>query len=303
MTMKRSTFSPQGNWYKGNTHTHTTVSDGRTPPAELAAIYRNAGYHFLALTDHDVYGIHNELNTDDFLVLPGVELAYAIPGEKGFRQHHIVGLGIPGENRYAHGQRVDYPRDIPPQQLVDMLHDNGNLAIYAHPYWSHTRMEALGGLRGLLGMEIYNNTCEVGSGCGYSVDYYNQLLWDGGRLFCFASDDSHQHAKDYCGGFIVVKAPALTHNDIIDAIRAGSFYASNGPELLDFYEEDGIVHIKCSPCRTISLQTDICPGYAAHAQEGDLTHAEFHLPEGAGYVRVYCEDTHGHIAWSNPICF
>ena len=39
-------------WFRGNLHTHTTVSDGRKTPDETAAIYRAAGYDFLALTDH-----------------------------------------------------------------------------------------------------------------------------------------------------------------------------------------------------------------------------------------------------------
>ena len=39
-------------WYKGNLHTHTTRSDGRKSPEEVADLYREQGYDFLALTDH-----------------------------------------------------------------------------------------------------------------------------------------------------------------------------------------------------------------------------------------------------------
>ncbi len=39
-------------WYKGNWHTHTTVSDGRKTPEEALALYRENGYDFIALTDH-----------------------------------------------------------------------------------------------------------------------------------------------------------------------------------------------------------------------------------------------------------
>ena len=41
-------------WYKGNTHTHTTESDGDTPPEEVALWYRDHGYNFLVLSDHNV---------------------------------------------------------------------------------------------------------------------------------------------------------------------------------------------------------------------------------------------------------
>ena len=42
----------RGNWYKGNLHMHTTVSDGALDPVEAINIYREAGYDFIAITDH-----------------------------------------------------------------------------------------------------------------------------------------------------------------------------------------------------------------------------------------------------------
>ncbi|HIA26830.1 MAG TPA: hypothetical protein EYN79_01705 [Planctomycetes bacterium] len=41
-------------WLRGNTHTHTYWSDGDAPPDLVAARYRDAGYHFLVLSDHNV---------------------------------------------------------------------------------------------------------------------------------------------------------------------------------------------------------------------------------------------------------
>jgi predicted metal-dependent phosphoesterase TrpH len=40
--------------FKGNLHTHTANSDGDATPDEVVAWYRDAGYDFLALTDHDL---------------------------------------------------------------------------------------------------------------------------------------------------------------------------------------------------------------------------------------------------------
>lgn len=40
-------------WYKGNTHTHTLNSDGDSTPDEVVRWYREHGYHFLVLTDHN----------------------------------------------------------------------------------------------------------------------------------------------------------------------------------------------------------------------------------------------------------
>jgi hypothetical protein len=41
-------------WFKGNLHTHTLWSDGDDFPEMVADWYRSRGYHFVALTDHNV---------------------------------------------------------------------------------------------------------------------------------------------------------------------------------------------------------------------------------------------------------
>jgi hypothetical protein len=66
---------------KGNLHAHTTFSDGRRPVAEVIARYREMGYGFLAITDHenrvgDDYWFNIPSGDDRLLVLPGIELDY-----------------------------------------------------------------------------------------------------------------------------------------------------------------------------------------------------------------------------------
>lgn len=41
-------------WWRGNLHTHTLWSDGDGFPEMIAEWYRDRGYHFLALSDHNV---------------------------------------------------------------------------------------------------------------------------------------------------------------------------------------------------------------------------------------------------------
>src|SRR3954451_9973397 len=41
-------------WYKGNLHTHSLWSDGDDFPEMIADWYKRQGYHFLALSDHNV---------------------------------------------------------------------------------------------------------------------------------------------------------------------------------------------------------------------------------------------------------
>jgi hypothetical protein len=45
---------PEERWWRGNLHTHTLWSDGDEFPEMIVEWYRNNGYHFLALSDHNV---------------------------------------------------------------------------------------------------------------------------------------------------------------------------------------------------------------------------------------------------------
>ena len=45
---------PQPRWFKGNLHTHSLWSDGNDYPEMIADWYRRHGYHFLALSDHNI---------------------------------------------------------------------------------------------------------------------------------------------------------------------------------------------------------------------------------------------------------
>ncbi|HEV2293154.1 MAG TPA: hypothetical protein VGR35_04815 [Tepidisphaeraceae bacterium] len=42
-------------WWKGNLHTHTLWSDGNDFPEMVAEWYRERGYHFLALSEHNIF--------------------------------------------------------------------------------------------------------------------------------------------------------------------------------------------------------------------------------------------------------
>ena len=72
--MKKDCFGGPGQWYKGNLHSHTTNSDGHLTPAQAVALFRQYGYSFLCLSEHDYYtDLRAELDREDFILLPGVE--------------------------------------------------------------------------------------------------------------------------------------------------------------------------------------------------------------------------------------
>lgn len=92
---------PTTRWYRGNTHTHTWNSDGDSPPDVVVRWYRERGYQFLFITDHefitDVAPLNALLGAEGrFLVLSGQEVSQRVADSThpdGVRQAHLNALG------------------------------------------------------------------------------------------------------------------------------------------------------------------------------------------------------------------
>ncbi len=302
--MELRTLYKDGNYYKGNTHSHTTISDGGGTPTEVVKAYKTAGYSFLAMTDHLVYGFDTAFNTDEFLVLPATELDTMVNGI-----HHIVAIGHPDQTQYKHGYRFDWKiiRSMTAQQIIDEINAHGNLPILAHPYWSKVDYSDEKDLRGLFAMEIMNNVCETTWRSGNAEFFFDHFLWDKNYMMCIGSDDLHDMGRDLFGGFITVKCPRLTYDDLFDALKKGSFFASysrtgnKAPIIKDFYIKDGAIFLDCSPCDRIFFKSNSSqkPFYN---NNGDLySHAEWSTQSGHEYVYAVCVDADGNISWTQPI--
>jgi hypothetical protein len=122
------------------------------------------------------------------------------------------------------------------------------------------------------------------------------------------------------------------------ALRAGDFYSSTGPELLDVRlargdstpdsaSSAGSVTVRCSPARSICLVADgplggrvnagpdgyalrgrileetevVEPSSPSERHRPAVTAAEFALTGRERYARIEVEDHVGGIAWSNPL--
>ena len=83
--MKRLPFDKPGSFRKGNIHTHSTASDGELTPDEVCRRYREAGYDFLAITDHFLEQFNYPIvdtrpfRTDEFTTIIAAELHAPIP--------------------------------------------------------------------------------------------------------------------------------------------------------------------------------------------------------------------------------
>ena len=298
--MKRSYFSPEGLWLKGNLHSHTTVSDGVYTPEDMATDYAAHGYDFISMTDHNVFVPHKDLEKEDLLILTGVEHDLAYSRTKCI---HVVGTGAPGREETGYPCRKYAPQELRDQELVDLMAKDGQFVVLAHPIWSRMEPEEVAALEGFHAIEVYNHGCENLCHAGHGEIYWDLLLRRGHKLFATASDDTHKK-QDAFGGWVCVRAKERSPEAILDALFAGSFYASSGPKILDFGMDGDRVYLNCSPCREIHFVTWPPRGGSLFARDDKaLTQGTYTLKGGEQYLRAECIDFDGRAAWTNPIFF
>jgi hypothetical protein len=99
----------------------------------------------------------------------------------------------------------------------------------------------------------------------------------------------------------MIRAASPAVADVMAALKAGSYYASCGPEFADVRLVEGAFEVRCSPVHEIRF---VCRGACGSclwgANGADLTEGRFKVPASAGYVRVQIVDGHGRSAWTNP---
>ncbi len=304
--MPTSFFTAPGRFLKGNLHTHSTRSDGALPPEEVCRRYREAGYDFLALTDHYL-GMYDYPITDTtpfrtagFTTLPGAELHVDAMDNGGL--WHILAVGLPADFTppdVPHFMHTESRESV--SELTMRARAAGAFIAIAHPHWSGLTEADARRITAAHAVEIYNHGCAVECDRGDGLLSWEHMLNEGRRLTAVATDDAHFHSKDHFGGWVMVKARENTPEALLDALKAGHFYASSGPEIHDIRITGRALEIECSPAVTIAVQGNVT---AASFERGEgLTAATIALDRFAAspWVRVTVIDSAGKRAWSNPI--
>ena len=146
-------------------------------------------------------------------------------------------------------------------------------------------------------MEIWNSGCAIEHDLDTNASYWDELLMQGRRIYGVATDDGHDMSH-HGHGWVMVQA----ENDldsILDALQRGAFYASCGPEIYDFYVEDGRAVIDCSPCCYAGFRYGHMP---TRMTQGDgVTHSEYAVPDTFSYIRGVVKDAQGRRAWTQPV--
>ncbi|MFF3359876.1 CehA/McbA family metallohydrolase [Streptomyces sp. NPDC002917] len=296
--MQSLPFDQPGRFWRGNLHTHSDQSDGALSPNATAQYYREAGYDFLAVTDHfrAEYGFPvtdtTSLRTEGFTTLLGAELH--APRTEAGPSWHIVAIGLPL------GFAPPGPEETGPE-LARRARTAGAFVGMPHPAASLLSTADAESLDAAHAVEVYN-ALAARENRGDSWHLTDVLLNRGHQLHAYAADDAHLQPQDPpgCAAWVQVRAKSLHPGQLLAALKAGHYYSSTGPELFDISLTSEHITIHCSPARKV-LITGGAPG-AQVAQGRDLTECTLPLAMFRGrFCRVTVEDDTGGRAWSNPI--
>ena len=265
--------------YKGNLHAHSNNGNGATEsPVSVATWYKNDGYAFYTITDHDKVTANPGV-TGILWLGDGEEDSY--DGSSGHMGH--IGITSP----------ITSGTD---QARVNAVKNQGGFTVIHHPargdYAGWTVAEICA-LNGILGLEVFNGGADM-----ISTTIWDAVLTTGKLVWGIASDDSH--ATSWQGdGYIVVNSasPNPTANEIRSQIELGNFYASRGCNLTVSVAN-----------QTISASTTNGSSIRWIKQSGEViettnaTHDTYEPFGDEGYVRIEILNNAGSaVAWSQPL--
>lgn len=298
-------------WYKGNTHTHTLNTDGRDVPYDVAKWYREHGYNFVVMTDHEyitpVAPINDLLGrTDKFLVISGQE----VTDRSEEKPIHSNGLGL---------TKVVMPSKLATkveslQKNIDNIRAAGGIPQLNHPNfgWALSAAE-IKQLKGIRLMEIYNghpmvNNMGGGSGFPSAEAIWDELLTSGMTIYAIGDDDVHQlqskgEAIEALPGqaWIYVRAKELSSTAILSAIDNGDFYASTGVELSEYKADKTEVSIKVKATNFSKYRIQFIGSGGKILQETSEPNAVYKIKGNEGYVRAKILESNGKLAWTQPV--
>ena len=300
----------QTRWFKGNTHTHTLNSDGDSTPDEVVRWYRQHGYHFLVLTDHNFLTSVDGLNAlhaadQQFLVMKGEEVTDRF-GEKPL---HVNGMDV--ERRVA-PQGGTSVTDVL-QRNVDAIRKENGVPHINHPNfrWAITPSE-LARVRNTRLFEIYNGHPQTNNAGGGGVpgleEAWDAILSTGTLLYGIAVDDAHVFRQpgnpDVAGpgrGWVMVRASRLDARLLLEALERGDFYASTGVVLTDVRTDNRALTIEVKADAWAKYRIQFIGKGGRLLREVTESTATYSIAGDEGYVRARVLESNGRMAWTQPL--
>ncbi len=248
-------------------------------------MYRDAGYSFVCITDHNKVTRCDLLDGPDFLAVPGVE--------------DEVGFGLPVLGAHMARLFVDAPlRSGTAQERIDATRATEGLVSLCHPSWpgnlwtGEWKEAEVCALHGYHLMEIRNPH----SSTAKDIARWTSALRAHGPaapIWGVAVDDCHS-TKHFNRGWVMVKAPDISSRTLRSALRGGAFYASTGPAA-DFAVEDGAIGVRLAHAGRLRF----VDGFDAVRHETMSDAARYPVVGDEAFVRIEAVTDAGE-AWSQP---
>ena len=297
-------------WYKGNTHTHTTYSDGDSPPEVVVDWYAEHGYDFLFLTDH------NAVVPDDHVArLQRRGLAVYQGQEITMDAVHVNALGVPGTilpEEVSDGWASPSGTLGKIQRIRWAIEQAGiqhGLATVNHPFFCDLRAEDLLESGEFDVFEVANGNHSEGHraarGQPSTDTLWDRLLTAGRKVVAVAADDAH-HFRSWGPrwanpgrGWVCVEAESPRLADCLEALRGGRFYASTGLELADYRADSGEIAVALDGSEAC-IELVGPEGRVLDSVDGVEARFRVRATSG-GYVRVRARATDGRQLWAQPV--
>jgi hypothetical protein len=267
-------YGVPGAYRKAQLHLHTANSPDvreKQPVRETIRRYREAGYSFVVVTDHDRVTDVTGLSEEGLLVLAGEEKTLPVVAWPFGR--HLLRLGIGAEE--------------------------GELRAAAHPNWGGNLETGRWRLADLLAREDCE-LLEVHNGrSNSSLDFqlWHKVLARRGYqrpVWGLAVDDT-DNAQPLDCGWVMVKTADVTGASLLAALRRGSFYATNGAEA-EFGAADGAIRVEAE--RGTWIRFIDARNESVAVVRG--SRGEYRPWGDEGFIRVEVENEAGRVAWSQP---
>jgi hypothetical protein len=291
---------------RGNVHAHSKKSDGDETPEEVYAWYRDHGYNFLALSDHNVLvdpANYRQLERPDFVLVPAEEIT--MEDRDGVPVHvnaicHRSQIGGATQPTVADALRWGIAK-IADQRAIALV-NHPNLAKAISP-------DDLVAAKGAQLLEIWSGLPDVRSEGGPRRPS-QEALWDvalsrGLDLGGVAVDDLHHLSTPPDNtkrsgpgrGWIEVFAERAAVADICEAIRSRRFFASSGVRLARVRVDGEVIEVSARPPARL-VEFFGLHGALLERQRFDAGGNAYHLRGGEGYVRARVTGPEGARAWT-----
>lgn len=192
-------------------HCHSRFSsDGVAEPEEMVEVARKRGLHGFAITDHNTcecvdyflskgYMRRDGFPVDGFLIIPGQEVTTS--------EGHLLALGI----------TLPDLKMTPPEEVVQIIHRKGGLAIPPHPYdlfRAGIREPILKKLN-IDGLEVFNSATTLKSFNKKAYEFASKY-----RLPMTAASDAH-HVEALGVAYTTVEVDEFSVAGVLKGIKAG----------------------------------------------------------------------------------